>query len=185
MPGSLGVDLRGHPHRRWQRELSHVCDTYGRRLFRLAYNVVRDRDTAEDICQQALLKACEQRVRVDQPGRLRAWLCRVVINESLTWLRHQKVERRHRDAVARRDAVSGNRVDAAETRDQVLLALGDLPEKLRVVVLLRAMQGMSGQEVAGLLGCSESEVSRRLYRGLDLMRARLSPHVDTLNWVRE
>jgi DNA-directed RNA polymerase specialized sigma24 family protein len=53
-------------------------------------------------------------------------------------------------------------------------ALRELPDLTRAVVVLRIMQGMSGNEVKGLLGCSAAEVSRRLYSGMEQLRTLLS-----------
>lgn len=171
------MDVISQRQHRWEQQLAQACEDYSRRLFLLSYNIVHDRDVAEDMCQQALTRACERRIGLDNPARLRAWLARVVINESLAWLRHRKVEQRHRDAVATVDTYQSDVPGQRELREQTLMAVAELPEKLQVVVLLRVMQGLSGNEVSQLLECSAAEVSRRLYRGMEHLRQRLAPHV--------
>ncbi len=58
-------------------------------------------------------------------------------------------------------------------RDSVIDALQKLPEKNRLVVTLRVMDGMPGKEVQKLVGCSASEVSRRLHQGMEELRKLL------------
>jgi len=64
--------------------------------------------------------------------------------------------------------------ERAALKEAVRNALLTLPEQTRLVVVLRVMQGMSGNEVASSLSCSPSEVSRRLYEGLEKLRASLA-----------
>ena len=162
------------PADRWESLLAGQVRERGRLLFRLAYGVLRNGPAAEDVCQQAFMKAWQQRGRIRDPAGLPAWLARVVINESLRLAERQKTERRagldrarstpHADA-------PGNEPDLPNLIGQ---ALSKLPEATRLVVVLRVMQGMSGNEVKTLLGCSASEVSRRLHVGMEQLRGLLA-----------
>ncbi|MCX7425071.1 MAG: sigma-70 family RNA polymerase sigma factor [Planctomycetia bacterium] len=60
--------------------------------------------------------------------------------------------------------------ELAERRDLLMVALSQLPEAIREVVALRTMEGMTGNEVSGLLRINPSDVSRRLHEGLDRLR---------------
>jgi len=140
----------------------------------LAYGILRDAHAAEDVCQQAFLRACECGPATGQSAALHAWLAKVVVNESLQLLRRKKCERSvlqnaswSRQATAQSGANPG-------VREQVMVALAELPETTRLVVVLRIMEGISGNEVKELLGCSASEVSRRLYLGVEELRTRLT-----------
>jgi RNA polymerase sigma-70 factor (ECF subfamily) len=145
-----------------------------RLFFRLAYGVVRDVQAAEDVCQQAFLQAWQLRDRLREPSALRAWLCKVVINEGLRVVRRSKVEERAKDRCAGPGGASMEPCDQAEFRARFQDALGQLPEQTRMVVVLRLVEGMSGNEVKSLLGCSASEVSRRLHQGMELLRTALA-----------
>lgn len=81
-------------------------------FFRLAYGVVRDVQTAEDVCQQAFLRAWELRGRIRDVETLRAWLAKVVVNESLVVVRRRKTEQRARSLYP---APAENTEDNAET----------------------------------------------------------------------
>jgi RNA polymerase sigma-70 factor, ECF subfamily len=156
--------------------LADLWRTESALLLRLAHGILRDRHAAEDACQQALLRACEPQAGVPEPTRLRAWLARVVVNESLAVLRRRKVEQRFRTEQLAAGEPGGAPTSEASLwdRETVLAALVELPEANRLVVLLRIMQGMSGNAVSAMLGCSAAEVSRRLYLGMEQLRERLA-----------
>ncbi len=97
------------------------------------------------------------------------------MNESFCVLRRKQTEQQVLED--RAHWASEDNPEAAELterRDLVLSALAQLPEPIRGVVTLRMMQEMSGNEVGELLGCSASDVSRRLHEGLDQLRRFLS-----------
>ena len=164
----------------WEGLLVEQVRRHGRLLFRLAFGVLRDVSAAEDACQQAILTAWEQREEIRDPAALRGWLARVVVNESLRMRRRQSGERRAlREWNVRQEAATDNRSRSRDPTDRgerpelhetLHTALAELPEKTQAVVVLRLMQGMPGEEVKGLLGCSSSEVSRRLHQGMAMLR---------------
>lgn len=159
----------------WGPLLAEQIKANGRLFFRLAFGILRNSSAAEDACQQAFSKAWERRGEIDGPEALRPWLAKVVINESLATVRRGKVEKRILATRAEEDvsmAVAPG--TESEARESVVTALERLPETPRLVVTLRIMQGMSGKEVKALLGCSDSEVSRQLYLGMERLRTLLS-----------
>jgi RNA polymerase sigma factor (sigma-70 family) len=174
-----GADVsgRGMEGLAWESLIEGQIRQNGRLFFRLAYNVLRDSPAAEDVCQQAFLRACEQRQQIlHNPAALKAWLVRTVLNGSLQAVRRGKVERRAMQDQARlrstaaADPPPGG---ADELRETVVAALGRLPEQTRLVVALRVMEGLAGNEVKELLGCSAAEVSRQLHRGLEQLRGQM------------
>ncbi len=158
-----------------QSALADLCANHGRLFFRLAVNILRDRHAAEDVCQQAFVNACRPGVGPDDEANLRAWVAKVVVNESLQVLRRRAREQRGRERYAEQRArAADERQPDKLAREEVLAALAELPEPNRVVVLLRIMQGLSGNDVKDLLGCSAAEVSRRLYAGMEQLRESLA-----------
>lgn len=141
--------------------------------FRIARRILGDPASAEDVCQQAYLKALNARDSIKDADKLAGWLSRVIVNESLDALRKRK--REHKAYEAHRAAASNQlRIDSpsdqSETREYMTLLLERLDEPIRTVVVMRTMQGMSGNEVKRALGCSAALVSRRLHQGLDQLR---------------
>lgn len=172
----------------WRGLLAEQVRDHSRLFYKLAYDVVRDRAAAEDACQHALCQAWEQRDRIAEPAALKAWLARTVINHCLMVLRRKGTERRALNVRVRmngavqgagRDGGAGPG-DAMAVRESVMLALDELPERTRVVVTMRIMRGMSGNDTAAILGCSASEVSRRLHGGMDQLRHVLTDWKDSV-----
>lgn len=152
--------------------LRQLIGDEARFLFRLAYGVVRDSAAAEDAVQAAFLRAWQRPPA--GVANLRAWLARLVIHEALQELRRRRTERQTLERGRRPAAAAATLPDGGEPAAAVREALLTLPETTRAVVVLRIMQGLSGNEVAGWLECSPAEVSRHLYRGLEQLRACLA-----------
>ncbi len=159
----------------WDQLLTEQLRLRGPLLFRLAYKVLRRADQAEDVCQQAVLKALQLQEHIRDPNALSGWLARVVINESLTLRRRLQAEQRGRLVKAVRLNTHEASTGGDDLQDAIYARLAELPPPTQAVVVLRLMQGMSGNEVAQLLGTHASDVSRRLHAGMDRLRASLGP----------
>ena len=148
---------------------------------RVAYLVVRDHSEAEDVTQDAFVKAFGSLGRFRPGAPLRPWLLRIVRNEALNRVRSRK--RRERLALrAGYDPVSGDAVPSPEavvtTEDlnqRVLDALDGLPERHRSVVAHRFLLDLSERETARVLGIPVGTVKSRTARALDKLRAQLDP----------
>jgi RNA polymerase sigma-70 factor, ECF subfamily len=134
--------------------------------FRVAYAVLRHRQDAEDIAQEAFVRAHRGFRQLRDRDRFRAWLAR------LTWrlaLDRRRTERRRaiRDAAhppaAPPESMADDEIASRERADLLWRAIDALPEKLRVVVVLSAIQEHDLHEVAGLLGIAEGTVKSRLF----------------------
>ena len=155
--------------------LAEQLGRHGRLFFRLAFGVLRDAAAAEDVCQQAMLKAWERRSEVRQADAMRGWIARIVLNESLLVHRRREIERRALACHANGSrSEKGHAPEHLAIRESVLAAMEQLPETTRLVVAMRLMQGLSGNEVKDLLGCSAAEVSRQLHRGMEILRQSLA-----------
>ena len=155
----------------WRSLLSRQCSTQGEFYWRIAYGIVGDSEAARDVCQQAFLKAWKQRQTIRQPHRIHSWLCRTVLNESFALLRRKGVERRYLQQWPNAAEQMPSPEDLMAQREWVITAMAQLEEPTRSVVAMRLLQGESGNEVARTLGCSASEVSRRLHQGLEQLRS--------------
>jgi RNA polymerase sigma-70 factor (ECF subfamily) len=145
-----------------------------RLFFRLAHGLLRNNEAAEDVCQQALLRAWEQRDRLVEPEALRGWLCKVVINESLRLCRRSKLERDWTShGMIAKPADVEREQQSIDLRESVAAALEKLPQLPRDVVVLRVMGDLKGQEVARILGITEVAVSRQLYQAMERLREHL------------
>jgi RNA polymerase sigma-70 factor (ECF subfamily) len=132
--------------------------------FRVAYGVLRHRQDAEDVAQEAFAKAYISFRQLRDRDRFRAWLVR------MTWRLAIDRWRADRRRTAREQSVELPAVatteDVAVTRERsehLWRAIDALPEKLRVVVVLGAIEGHDIREVARLLGLPEGTVKSRLF----------------------
>jgi RNA polymerase sigma-70 factor (ECF subfamily) len=159
--------------REWSRLLGQQFSQHGRLFFKLAYGVLRESGAAEDACQQALLRALERPAELRAADALRAWLARIVVNESLQVRRRRKTEQRVLANHVVRPPSTGSEGAEWELREAILEAVEQLPEPARSVVVMRMLQGMSGGQVKDFLECSDAHVSRELHRGMELLRKAL------------
>ena len=154
-----------------EREFEAGLADSGRLAFRVAYSVLRHREDAEDVAQEALVKAYRRLAWLRRSDRLGAWLVRISWRLALDHRRAaQRRDRRERLAdppTPRPDAEE--LLAAGEQRQELLRAVEALPEKLRVVVVLTNLEGHGIREVASLLSLPEGTVKSRLH----LARRRL------------
>jgi RNA polymerase sigma-70 factor, ECF subfamily len=136
--------------------------------FRVALSVLRQREDAEDVAQEAFVRAHRSFSSIRDRERFRAWLVRTTFRLALDRMRGENRRTRREDSVAM-DAsleVASIEDDAmqAELRTQVADAVAGLPEKLRLVIVLVAIEGQDLASVARLLEVPEGTVKSRLHR---------------------
>jgi len=148
--------------------------------FRVALGVLRRREDAEDVAQEAFLRAHRGFASLRDRERFRPWLVRTAFRLALDRQRAERRRARREDALglAGSDASASVEDEAArsELRERVLEAIDELPEKLRVVTLLVAIEEHDLAEVARLLDLPEGTVKSRLH----LARKRLA---ERLRWL--
>jgi RNA polymerase sigma-70 factor (ECF subfamily) len=143
--------------------------------FRVAYSVLRQREDAEDVAQEAFAKAyrCFQQLR--DRDRFRAWLVR------MTWRLALDRQRANRRRSARETLVEADRpptttesLVSRERAEQLWQAIDTLPEKLRLVIVLFGIEGHDIREVAALLAVPDGTVKSRLFLARKQLKERLS-----------
>jgi len=136
--------------------------------FRVALGVLRNRDDAEDVAQEAFLRAYQSFSRLRDRDRFRAWLVRITWRLALDRIRAARRREARETAVMVQEMNSPERTvedvrAAREFEQRLSRALDELPEKLRVVVLLGAIEGHDTREVGRLLDLPEGTVKSRLF----------------------
>jgi RNA polymerase sigma-70 factor (ECF subfamily) len=147
---------------------------------RVAILVVGDRSDAEDVTQEAFVKAYHALARFRQDSPFRPWLLRIVRNEAL----NQRRRHRRQDRLGLRlasDRLSGDAAPSPETvvvseadRESVLTAVNRLPERYRQVVALRYLLGLSEAETAETLRIPAGTVKSRTARALSRLERALA-----------
>jgi len=170
-----------------------LIQRHNRRLYRLARAVVRDDNEAEDVVQEAYVRAFAALEDFRGDSSLTTWLSRIVLNEALG-----RVRRRRPTvdwvAIESREPSQGQVIPfplatpqldpertMAQREIQRLLehAIDDLPEDFRTVLVARGIEEMSIKETANLLGIRAATVKTRLHRARQLLKQALEKHVDS------
>ncbi|MFQ5523636.1 MAG: RNA polymerase sigma factor [Acidimicrobiia bacterium] len=148
---------------------------------RVAYLVVRDSSEAEDVTQDALVKAYQSLDRFRAEAPFRPWLLRIVRNEALNRVRSTKRRERLALQVAN-DPVSGDAAPSPETevmseevRGRLLGLIEDLPERYRNVIVHRYLLDLSEEETSQILGVPVGTVKSRSWRAVQRLRRSLNP----------
>jgi RNA polymerase sigma-70 factor (ECF subfamily) len=135
-------------------------------VFRVAYGVLRQRQDAEDVAQEAFARAFRRFSTLRDRDRFRAWLVR------MTWRIAIDYRRGSRRRLAREDAAATGSIEnhtaecdvlTRERSSRLWAAIDALPEKLRVVIVLAAIEGHTVRDVAALLTIPEGTVKSRLF----------------------
>ena len=133
---------------------------------RVAYSVVRNQPDAEDIAQDAFVRAYRSFRSLRDRDRFRAWLVRMTWRLALDWKRGARRRGTREDAVARLSPAFGDAEREAILNDRATrlwTAIDALPEKLRLVIVLAAIDGHGTREISALLEIPEGTVKSRLF----------------------
>ena len=142
-----------------------------RLAFRVAYGVLRQREDAEDVAQEALVRAHRKLSSLRDREHFRAWLVRICWRMAIDHRRSGKRrELREQAAVAETPASTEDLAAASEFRERLWRAIDALPEPLRIVAVLGGIEGYQMNELAALLELPEGTVKSRLH----LARKRLA-----------
>lgn len=140
--------------------------------FRVAYSVLRHREDAEDVAQEAFAKAYRNFRQLRDRDRFRAWLAR------MTWrLAIDRCRAARRRLKLESDPANGHGSNAtghrASRADDLWQAIDALPDKLRMVLVLASIEGHQVAEVATLLGIPEGTVKSRLFVARQRLKEQL------------
>jgi RNA polymerase sigma-70 factor (ECF subfamily) len=163
------------------RAFELLYDRHGGAAFSLAYRMVGNRVTAEDITQEAFLSIWRSRLRYDQArGSVRTWVLGIVHNRAIDALRRGAVHDRRRETMEgveeRHEAPERTDVEAARREDarSVRSALDTLPDDQRRAIELAYFGGFSQSQIAELLDEPIGTVKGRMRLGLDKLRRQLA-----------
>ncbi|GEO06260.1 DNA-directed RNA polymerase sigma-70 factor [Adhaeribacter aerolatus] len=162
-------------------DLESLFNTYFKRLVYFSYQIVANKETAEDTVQEVFLKYYRNKKEVDaEVNDLISYLYSSVRNASLNFLRHQKVESKYKEQLAVSE-VDEDYIMASITRAEVIAelyaALETLPEGCKKISYLSFIQEKKNQEIAQELGISVTTVKSQKQRSLQLLRLRLNPEI--------
>ncbi len=170
-------------------EFAHLVEAYSAVIYRLALKIVANTQDAEDVLQETFLKAYRHLPGFDGRSSLSTWLYRIATNEALMLLRRRKaitvsIEEPDEDGGEEQEPMQivdwcclpEEELMSTEARRSIDRAIEKLPHSLRVVFLLRDIEGLSTQETGDVLNLSETAVKTRLSRARLRLREHLSEY---------
>src|SRR5215510_5393114 len=162
---------------------------YDRNVFRIAQHITQNREDAEDVVQDAFLKAYSNLEQFQGQSKFYTWLVRIAVNEALMKLRRRRPERMvslDEDVKTEEDSLPREVADwspnpeqqysQAELRDILSKTVQGLPPSFRTVFVLRDVEGLSTEETAEALDLSIPAVKSRLLRARLQLRERLNKY---------
>jgi RNA polymerase sigma-70 factor (ECF subfamily) len=162
---------------------------YDRNVFRIANHITQNREDAEDVVQDAFLKAFQNLGQFQGQSKFYTWLVRIAVNEALMRLRRRRPERMvslDEDINTGEDTIPREVADwspnpeqlynQSELREILQKTIQGLPPSFRTVFVLRDVEGLSTEETADALGLSIPAVKSRLLRARLQLRERLTKY---------
>ena len=170
-------------------EFARLVETYSGMVFNLALKMLENPQDAEDVLQETFLKAYGGLKNFDGRSKLSTWLYRIATNEALMLLRKSKRILTSIDEPLEEDGeletplqivdwccLPEDELMTSETRAYLIKAVEILPASLRVVFILRDLEGLSTQETSEVLDLSETAVKTRLSRARFRLREELTSY---------
>jgi RNA polymerase sigma-70 factor (ECF subfamily) len=156
---------------------SSLVELHMKHAYNLAYRFVNDHSDAEDIAQEAFVRAFRGIESFKGNSKFGTWIYRIVVNLSLNHIkrknRNGERELSISDSGEEEMTTHTDTLYRVDTRMHVERALHRLPTIQRMVVILRHVEGLSTKEVSEILNCSEGTVKTHLHRALRKMRTML------------
>ena len=161
-----------------------ACDELVRRhwdvMYRVAFAIVGHADQAQDVVQEAFVRAYRALGHFDETLSFGAWLKQIVVNRAISAIAR---EERRSDAASEQlpDTVSPNPTDALiadQLRAAVRQAITELPQQQRIAIRLLALEDMDLAEVAELMGCAATTMRTHLYRARRRLKESLADYLE-------
>jgi RNA polymerase sigma-70 factor (ECF subfamily) len=189
------VDLARRLLRGDAAAFEHFVEHFRAKIFQYSWLMCGDREDAEEVAQETLLKVFESFDQLREPERVRPWVFRIAKNVCLMKRRKSIFAPQHElslDQFLPTQSGSPVKIDIAdwthlpddellqsEMRAALERAIGELPESYRAVILLRDIEELSTQDTAQILDVTEDTVKQRLHRGRLALRQILDAKLRT------
>ncbi len=173
-----------------RRAFGRLIETYQRRVYALAYGILRNREDAWDAAQEAFVKAYKSLDRFEGQASFYTWIYRITYNVAIDHLRSRSrkevsdlPESKQVDEALRRagHATPGD-PDRESNRRELKAVLGKamarLSEKHRAIIVLREIEGLSYEEMAEVLDISKGTVMSRLFHARKNLQTLMQPYVE-------
>lgn len=159
-----------------EKIFEQVYKTHFKNLHAYAFSMLKNDAAAEEMVQNVFLKIWEKRQQLPAEIPLRAYLYRSVHNESLNYLKHQKIKSRyklHVVSTANTHEHSVSKHAPSELEKKLRIALNELPEQCRTIFQMSRFEELKYREIAERLNISVKTVENQMGKALKLLRTKL------------
>ncbi len=184
-----------------ERALAELADTYGTKIYQLAFRYLRNKEDAEEVTQDVLFKVYRKVGEFRGDAALSSWIYRITFNAAMSRVRTAQFQRSQEDdrQIASEDgdsfsasqpdiadwsSMADERVLRSQLRRRVLRAILALPVIYRAPVMLRDIHGMSTEEASAMLRVKDQTLKSRLHRGRLILRKQLADFAGGLTMHR-
>jgi RNA polymerase sigma-70 factor, ECF subfamily len=185
-----------------QLAVAELASIYGPKIYQLAFRYVKNREDAEEVAQDVLLKVVTKIHAFRGDAALSSWIYRITFNTAMSRLRNAKAARvgeAHEGSLDQHGAngelpgpreladwtsMADEEVLRGEMRRRLMKAVLELPAIYRVPVVLRDIHGLTTQEASAVLQLKDQTLKSRLHRGRLILRARLAEFASGLSLHR-
>ncbi|MDG1482975.1 MAG: sigma-70 family RNA polymerase sigma factor [Myxococcota bacterium] len=153
-----------------------LVERYQGRIYAVIYGMVRNREDARELSQDAFVKAYKNLSRFRLESSFYTWLCRISMNVAIDHLRRQKLRRTEEfdEGIASRESAGvislahhredpRRNLERKQMRERILEEIEKLPDDQRQVLVLREIDGLSYKEISSIIDIPEGTVMSRLY----------------------
>jgi RNA polymerase sigma-70 factor (ECF subfamily) len=188
--GSKDVDLIARLRAGDERAVAELVSAYQTKILSMALRYLRNREDAEEVTQDVLVKVCQKIAAFRGDSALSSWIYRISFNTVMSRLRGPRtLEGARSGVVLSHDApeddtpthdaadwsdMADERVLRRQMRDRLANAIGALPPMYRVPVILRDVRGLSTEQASRQLSLKDETLKSRLHRGRLMLRQQLA-----------
>lgn len=157
---------------------------YFKKLHAYAYSFVKDQEMAEEMVQNVFFRLWQKKEQLKPDGYLRAFLYRSVYNESISYLRRQKVRssfaEQYTHELKNEHGNLSEEIAATELEQRIHEAINELPEKCAEIFRMSRMDQLRYQQIADVLHISVKTVENQMGKALKLLRVKLADFLPAL-----
>ena len=169
-----------------QNAFSDIVSLYQHKLYQICYRMLGNKQEAEDISQEAFVRAYINLHSFDQKRKFSTWLYRIATNLCIDRIRKKKPDY-YLDAeiagtegldmysqLSSNDQLPDDVVEQMELQDRIQYEISRLPDKYRSVIVLKYIEELSLQEISEILDMPLGTVKTRIHRGREALRKQLN-----------
>lgn len=173
-----------------QQAFGALAERYYRTLWILAFQKTHSRSDADDLVQETLVRAFKSLDSLRDPNKFASWAYNITLKLCIDWIRRrrrregtvtleeQQLKPRESGRFGRMPVEIGEQLEQQEEHDRVMRAIGELPDKYRLVITLRYVKRMAYKDIALHLDEPAGTVANRLHRATRMLQDRLQAEVE-------